>query len=96
MLTAHNMSISGAVITTETNVGSNIHKHHFLTERTSTTNKPTSLGGEGGIFLKTRHKVKMPDINIGILHYSRISTKYNEIRRRNKSYKDEWWDNIMI
>lgn len=81
--------MSGTLILTEINVESNIYKGHFLTERTSTINTLPSLSGEAGILPKTRHKVRTPNINIGILHNSRISIKYNEIRKRNKNYKDQ-------
>lgn len=64
MFIAHNMSMSGTLNTTEIHVESNVHKHHFLTERTSIINKPTSLGGEADILLKTRHKVRIPDITL--------------------------------
>ena len=52
VLVAQSASMSGTFITTEINEESNIHEHHFLTERTSTINKLPSLSGEEGILLK--------------------------------------------
>lgn len=96
MLTALNTSMHGTLIMTEMNAESSICKDHFLAERTSTINKLPSVSGEAGILLKRRHKIRMPDTNIGTLHFSGISINYNEIRKRNKNSEDWERDSTMV
>lgn len=71
MLITQSASMSGTLITTEINVESNIHEHHFLTERTSIVVRKE--------FFLSRQMIKTPDGNRGILHDSGISVKYNEL-----------------
>lgn len=72
-------------LTTEINIESNIHKDHSLTERTSTTKELASLSIEAGPLLKTRHVIRTPDNNTGILYYSGISIKHKEMKKRNET-----------